>query len=399
VRNPTGPVLALNAGSSSVKFAAFAPGANGLDTIVRGQVDGIGGHPRLVVRNASGEKTESALDGGAALDHAAVTGLVLSLLLERLGGRAPWAAGHRVVHGGPDLTAPVSVTPDVLDQLTRLIPLAPLHQPHSLTAIRAVSERLPGLAQVACFDTSFHRGHPLVSDVFALPRALWDEGIRRYGFHGVSYEYIARTLRVAAPEVSNGRVVVAHLGNGASLCALQAGKSVDSTMSYTALDGLAMGTRPGALDPGVLLHLMKTKGWGAARIEQLLYHESGLLGLSGLSADMRELLASDTPGARLAVDVFVQRIVKETAALAAVLGGLDGLVFTAGIGENAPAIRERVCRGLSFLGIDLDPAANAGGGPRLTKPGSRVAAFALPTDEERMIALHTIETLERETPT
>jgi acetate kinase len=282
----------------------------------------------------------------------------------------------------------------VLRALERYVPLAPLHQPANLAGIRAAATFLPGVPQVACFDTAFHRQHPLVADQFALPIELYAAGVRRYGFHGLSYEYIARTLPEAAPEIAEGRVVVAHLGNGASMCALQAGRSIDATMSFTALDGLPMGTRCGNLDPGVLLYLLKEKGMDEPGLEDLLYKRSGLLGLSGVSSDMRELLASADPHAAQAVDYFVYRVGRELGSLAAALSGLDGLVFTAGIGEHAAEIRARVCRAAGWLGIDLDAAANARHGPRISVVGSRASAWVIPTDEERMIALHTIAALQ-----
>jgi acetate kinase len=281
----------------------------------------------------------------------------------------------------------------VLEQLQRLVPLAPLHQPNNLAPIRTILDRLPNLPQVACFDTAFHRGHREVADRFAIPGQLYSEGVRRYGFHGLSYEYIAGRLAEVAPEIARGRIVAAHLGNGASMCAIAAGRSVESTMGFTALDGLPMGTRPGQLDAGVVLYLMSEKGMNAQRIERFLYHECGLKGLSGISNDVRELLASSSPSAELALDYFVYRIVLFTGQLSAAMGGIDGFVFTAGIGENAPVIREKAIRRLSWLGIELDPAANGAGGPRISRRGSRVACYVVPTDEELMIARHTLAVL------
>jgi acetate kinase len=303
------------------------------------------------------------------------------------------AVGHRVVHGGADFAASVAIDDAVLERLEALVPLAPLHQPHNLAAIRAIQGQMPGLLQVACFDTAFHRNHPELADWFALPRRFYDEGIRRYGFHGLSYEYIAHALREVAPDVANGRVVVAHLGSGASMGALHNGRSMDSTMGFTALDGLPMGTRPGALDPGVVLHLMRAHAMDADALERLLYHECGLKGLSGISNDVRALLASDNPRAARAIDLFVYRICRELGALTAALGGLDGLVFTAGIGERSPEIRARVCDQSAWLGIQLDEPANRAGGPRISTAGSRVRVFAIPTDEELMIARHTLALL------
>jgi acetate kinase len=293
------------------------------------------------------------------------------------------------VHGGARYAAPTLVTPQVLEELRALVPLAPLHQPHNLAAIEAISELLPGVPQVACFDTSFHRGQPAVAELVPLPREIRRSGVQRYGFHGLSYEYIASVLPEVAPEIASGRVIVAHLGSGASLCAMRNRKSIDSTLGFTALDGLCMGTRPGALDPGVVLHLFQTLGLSAREVETLLYKKSGLLGISGISNDMRDLLDSREPDARLAVDYFVYRATKEIGALAAVLGGIEGLVFTAGIGENSAEIRRRICESSAWLGIELDRDANERNGPRISKPGAKVSAWAIPTNEELMIARHT----------
>jgi acetate kinase len=306
-----------------------------------------------------------------------------------LAGRRLAAIGHRVVHGGPKYAAPARVTPELLDELAAFIPLAPLHQPHNLSPIRAALERNPGLPQVACFDTAFHRTIPEVAQVFALPEEMAERGIRRYGFHGLSYEYIASVLPQAAPEIAAGRVVVAHLGNGASLCALDAGRSMATTMGFSALDGLPMGTRCGQLDPAVVLHLMTAEGMDAAAVEGLLYRKSGMLGLSGVSSDFRDLLASDHPRARFAIEVFVYQIARNLASLAGALGGLDGIVFTAGVGENAAPIRDAVCRACAWMGVDLDPAANAARRPRISTPGSRIGVHVIPTDENLMIARHT----------
>jgi acetate kinase len=314
-------------------------------------------------------------------------------LRDRVGGKLPRAVGHRVVHGGSTYSAPTVVTDAVLDQLERFVPLAPLHQPNNLAPIRAILDRLPDLPQVACFDTAFHRGHAEVADRFAIPEQLYSEGVRRYGFHGLSYEYVAGQLRDVAPEIADGRVVVAHLGNGASMCAIAAGRSVESTMGFTALDGLPMGTRPGQLDAGVVLYLMSEKRMSAKEIERFLYYDCGLKGLSGISNDVRELLASSSPRAKLALEYFVYRIVLFAGLLAAAMGGIDGFVFTAGIGENAPVIREAVVRRLSWLGLELDEAANTQGGPMIPCQGSRVACYVIPTDEELMIARHTLRAL------
>jgi len=305
--------------------------------------------------------------------------------------------GHRVVHGGPRLSAPTVLDEAVLAEIEALVPLDPSHQQASLSGIRQARTRWPSARQVACFDTGFHGGHPAVADAVALPRSLRDEGIRRYGFHGLSYEYVAGQLRARAPSVASGRVVVAHLGSGASLCAMKDGKSIDSTMSFTALDGLVMATRPGALDASVVLHLWRS-GRERERVERLLWSESGLLGLSGTSADMRTLLASDAPEARFAIDVFVYSVVKGVGSMAAALGGFDGLVFTGGIGENAARIRARVVTDLAWLGLTLDSAANERGDTRISSAGSPSSALVIPTDEERMIALHTTRLLGHTAP-
>lgn len=297
--------------------------------------------------------------------------------------------GHRVVHGGAKFTAPTVITPQVLEDLRTLVPLAPLHQPYNLAAIEAVAERLPAVPQVACFDTSFHRGQPAVAELVPLPQEVRDTGVQRYGFHGLSYEYIASVLPEVAPEIAPGRVIVAHLGSGASLCAMKDRSSVDSTFGFTAVDGLCMGTRPGAVDPGVILYLFQNLKLSAKDVETMLYKKSGLLAISGISNDMRDLLQGKEPAARLAVDYFVYRAAKEIGALAAVLGGLDGLVFTAGIGENSAEVRRRICEASDWLGIGLDAEANDEGRPRISRAGSRVSAWVIPTNEELMIARHT----------
>src|SRR5262245_33581066 len=388
-------ILVLNSGSSSIKFQLFEVSAgNRLERHMKGMIDGIGVHPRFRAVGIRGEgladKKWPATEVGtvpAALDK------LVAFLRERMGGALPKAVGHRVVHGGATYSAPTVVSDAVLDQLERFVPLAPLHQPNNLAPIQTILHRLPDLPQVACFDTAFHRGHAEVADRFAIPEQLYSEGVRRYGFHGLSYEYIAGRLTDVAPEIADGRVVVAHLGNGASMCAISAGRSVESTMGFTALDGLAMGTRPGQLDAGVVLYLMSEKGMSAKEIEHFLYHDCGLKGLSGISNDVRELLASTSPRAKLALDYFVYRIVLFTGLLAAAMCGIDALVFTAGIGENAPGIREAVVRRLTWLSLELDPAANAGGGPRISRQGARVASYVIPTDEELMIARHTLDVL------
>ena len=391
----SGTILVLNAGSSSIKFQLFATAAGeGVERRIKGEVEGIGSRPHLTAESKDGKSLVDRAWGPAELgDAAAALDQVLDWLTRELRGEMPAAVGHRVVHGGTRFTRPILVDDAVLAGIGALVSLAPLHQPNNLAPIQILRRRFPRLLQVACFDTAFHRGHPPVADHFAIPEALYEEGVRRYGFHGISYEYIAGALATVAPALAAGRVIVAHLGNGASMCALKAGRSIDSTMAFTALDGLPMGTRAGQLDPGVLLYLVAQKGWDAARLERFLYYECGLKGLSGLSNDMRDLLAADTPAARLAVDYFVYRIIREAGGLAAILGGLDGIVFTAGIGERSAEIRSRVCAGLAWLGLDLDELANSRHGPGITRPGSRVQAWAIPTDEERMIALHTCKVL------
>jgi acetate kinase len=301
------------------------------------------------------------------------------------------AVGHRVAHGGPRYAAPVIVDDTVLAVLERFIPLAPLHQPHHLRPMRTLAERYPGLVQVACFDTAFHRGHAEVADRYALDEDLYKEGVRRYGFHGLSYEYIARRLGTVAPEIAGGAVVVCHLGSGSSMCAIKHGRSIDSTMGFTALDGLPMGTRCGQLDPGVVLYLLTQKGYSAKDVEQLLYHRAGLRGLSGISNDVRDLLESDDPRARLALEYLVYRVAREIGSLAGAMNAIDGVVFTAGIGENSPDIRARICARASWLGLAVDDVANRAGGPRITVPGAAVSAWVIPTDEEGMIAEHTLE--------
>jgi acetate kinase len=385
-------LLVVNAGSSSIKFQLFhVRDGDGLELRAKGQLGGIGTHPRLAAKDAKGQALiDEAYEPAAVPDLHAAMGRLGDWLLERLGGAPPLAVGHRVVHGGPDFAAPVLVDDGILDRLERLVPLAPLHQPGNLAPIRAIRARNLAVPQVACFDTAFHRGHPELADRYAIPESWYREGVRRYGFHGLSYEYIAHRLAELDPELARGRVVACHLGSGASMCAIHAGKSVDSTMGFTAVDGLPMGTRTGQLDPGVILYLLQAKGFDAKRIERFLYHEGGLKGLSGVSNDVRDLLASEVRGARLALDYFVYRIAREAGALAAAMGGIDGLVFTAGIGEHSPAIRGAVLEGLAWLGFELDAAANAAHGPLITTLASRLKAWVIPTDEELMIARHTL---------
>ncbi len=339
----------------------------------------------------AGKAWKTAL--GEPQSHEDLLARLLGFVQRHLGQDRLVAVGHRVVHGGSRFHAPVRVTDDVLMALEALVPLAPLHQPHNIAPIRAVAARQPALAQVVCFDTAFHRTMPDVATRFALPRALEQEGLRRYGFHGLSYEFIAHRLREIAPAMAAGRAIVAHLGNGASLCAMRDGRSVDTTMSFTALDGLVMGTRCGSIDPGVLLYLQRQRGMSVREVEDLLYHRSGLLGVSGLSSDMRALLASDDPRAEEAIALFTYRIACEAGALASALGGLDGFVFTAGIGEHAPEVRQRVCEQLEWLGVRLDAEANALGRDRISGSGSQIEVRVIPTDEEAMLARHTLETI------
>jgi len=389
----SGAIAVLNAGSSSIKFSLFEQGEQGGDGLVlklRGQAEGLHTSPRFVAKDAAGDTIASRDWGeGAVLGHDGALQHIVGFVRDHLQGRALLGVGHRVVHGGMAYAQPVRIDGTVLDDLAQFVPLAPLHQPHNLTPIRLLLERQPDLPQVACFDTAFHRAQPELAQRFALPRDLHDAGVRRYGFHGLSYEYIASVLPRLDPRAAQGRTVVCHLGNGASMCALSGGRSVASTMGFTAVDGLPMGTRCGALDPGVILYLMDQHGMDARAIETLIYSQSGLLGVSGVSSDMRTLLASSEPGARIAVDLYVYRIGRELGSLAAALGGLDAIVFTGGIGENSAEIRERVCRDAAWLGVALDEEANRSGGPRIGSPSGATAAWAVPTDEELMIARHT----------
>ena len=387
-------ILIANAGSSSVKFQVFAvEGEGGLTRQLKGQVDGIGTRPRL---RATGPDRAILVDrtyeSDAIRDVPAALATAGAWLREEL-RIEPVAVGHRVVHGGPDYSRPILIDADVISHLEKYVSLAPLHQPNNLAPIRSLLALRPELPQVACFDTAFHRGHSAVADHFAIPQQLYDEGVRRYGFHGLSYEYIAERLRQVAPDSANRRVIVAHLGSGASMCALLEGRSIESTMGFTALDGLPMGTRPGQLDPGVVLYLIAEKGMSAAAVQDLLYRECGLKGLSGLSNDMRKLETSDDPRAVFAIDYFVYRVGLQAGMLAAALGGLDAFVFTAGIGENSTTIRARISEKLAWLGAILDPDANAASAQLISQPQSRVAVYVIPTDEELMIAGHTLALL------
>ncbi len=383
-------LLVLNAGSSSLKFCVFRRfEAAHWRQEAKGQIEGIGTSPHLKVKDLDGKiLADEAVADDVADGRKALVPLANWLRVHH-GGSRVLAVGHRVVHGGPHFPGPVIVNPETIEKLRGLIPLAPLHQPHNLAAIEAVAEWLPGVPQVACFDTSFHRGHSAVADIVPLSAEIRNRGVQRYGFHGLSYEFIASVLPVAAPSIARKRVVVAHLGSGASLCALEDGKSIDSTLGFTALDGLCMGTRPGTIDPGVILYLFQTLGLGANEVESLLYKQAGLKGISGVSNDMRDLLENDSTDAKLAVDYFVYQATKQIAAMASVLGGLDALVFTAGIGENSAEIRRRMCLSSAWLGIELDDIANAQGSPRISRPESKVSAWVIPTNEELMIARHT----------
>ncbi len=384
-------ILVLNAGSSSIKFSVFVAEGQ-LQVAFRGQVESLFTSPRFIAKNPEGEVvSQKSWGDGVKLGHDGAIEHLRVFLREQRGDLKLAGVGHRVGHGGVKFSRPVSVDEQVLAELERLVPLAPLHQPHNLAPIRLVLTRMPDVPQVACFDTAFHRTNPPLAQMFALPKALTDAGLRRYGFHGLSYEYIASILPTRAPQAGLGKTIVLHLGNGSSMCALAGGRSIATTMGFSALDGLPMGTRCGALDPGVILFLMQHRKMDAAAIEKLLYSQSGLLGVSGISSDVRALLASKEPGAQLALDLYVYRIGRELGSLAAALGGLDALVFTAGIGENAAGLRERICREAAWLGVDLDSAANAepGSSGCITSARSRVAAWVLPTDEETMIARHT----------
>ena len=385
-------LLVLNAGSSSLKFSVWLVGSNTSRTLSlthRGAVTEIGGHAGFQVVDHAG--VQLAANGGSfAGTHALALQHILSWLDVNYPGIEFQAVGHRIVHGGDGYAHPVRVDAAVLADLRTLISLAPLHQPHSLAAIELLAEQRPHLIQVACFDTSFHQTQPPVTRRFAIPRALYEEGIKRYGFHGLSYEYLAQVLPSYLGKVADGRVIVAHLGNGASLCALHQRHSVATTMGFTPLDGLMMGTRCGTLDPGVVLYLQREHNMSPAHVEHLLYHESGLLGVSGISADMSVLLKSHDPSAQEAVDLYVYRLVREIGSLAAALGGLDALVFTGGIGENATVIRARVCDALEWLGLHLDGTRNAAGGPCISRADSTVSAWVIATHEDEMIAQHVL---------
>jgi acetate kinase len=387
-------LLVLNAGSSSLKFSVFL-NDHPPRVLLHGQLEGLLTQPRFIARNDTAVVGQKEWPSGTQLGHHGAIEFLLTWGREgAVGEHRIVAVGHRVVHGGVKFTAPVLVDASILAELETLVPLAPLHQPHNVAAIKAMAEMAPTLPQVACFDTAFHRTQSKVAEAFALPRRFIEEGVRRYGFHGLSYEYIASVLPALDRRAAEGRAVLAHLGNGASMCAMSNGRSIATTMSFTALDGLMMGTRCGAIDPGVLLYLIEHHGMTGDTLQRLLYEQSGLLGFSGISSDMRELLSSSDSRAAEALDLFVYRINRELGSLAAALGGLDALLFTGGIGENAASIRARICRDASWLGLELDEGANASGGPCISRAGSRVSAWVIPTNEELMIALHTRRLLE-----
>ncbi len=386
-------LLVINAGSSSIKFTVYQKDVSTgqLVTDAAGQIDGIGSQPGFMVRSAEGVSLmERMLSDDETHNHTEAINIILSWLWEYFGNGTLLAVGHRVVHGGQTYSAPVLIDATVLAKLETLIPLAPLHQPHNLATIRALLESMPSLPQVACFDTAFHCTQPDVAQRFAIPRRFTHEGIRHYGFHGLSYEYIASILPTLEPTLADARIIIAHLGSGASLCALHKGRSIATTMGFSPLDGLVMGTRCGNIDPGVLIYLMDCHNMDARALEQLLYYESGLLGVSGISNDMRTLLASDDPRAQEAIELFVYRAGREIGSLASALGGLDAVIFTGGIGEHSAAIRAKVCRQAAWLGLELDDSANAATATRISKPDSRLSAWIVPTDENLMIAHHTL---------
>jgi len=384
-------IIVVNAGSSSLKFSVYAVGDPELNLVARGQIEGLGTSPRFRAKDSKGEAlAETSLGSGAErFGHTEGFAHLAQWLHSRYGEQmTPVAVGHRVVHGGLDFIKPILITPDVMAALANLIPLVPLHQPHNLAGVKAVTQLLPDVPQVACFDTAFHRGRPSVTERFGLPDELFQRGLRRWGFHGLSYEFISSQFKRLAPEVAARRVIVAHLGSGVSMCAMKDGRSFDTTMGFSALDGLPMGTRCGSLDPGVVLFLLRQIG--RDEVENLLYTKSGLLGISGISNDVRELLSSDNPLASEAIEFFTYRAIREIGALTAALGGLDALIFTAGIGENSPLIRGRICDGLGWLGIKIDSGANERGRGCISAADNSPSVWVIPTDEERVIAQHTL---------
>jgi acetate kinase len=382
-------IAVVNAGSSSIKFSLFAETEGELSLKARGQIEGIYTVPHFVAKNSAGALLAEKSWDAAKLGHDGALAQLMRFVRREFAQLRLAGVGHRVVHGGTEYAQPVRVDAKILSALEKYVPLAPLHQPHNLSAIRLLLERLPDLVQVACFDTAFHRAQPPVAQLFALPKWLTDRGVRRYGFHGLSYEYIAQALPKYDAKAAGGKAIVLHLGNGASMCAIAGGRSVASTMGFTAVDGLPMGTRCGNLDPGVMLYLTDELKMGTRTIEKLIYQQSGLLGVSGVSSDMRTLEASSEADAKLAIDLFIYRIGREMGSLASALGGLEAIVFTGGIGENSRSLRERVCKDAAWLGVDLDAAANQENGPKISTSGSRVAAWVIPTNEELMIARHT----------
>ena len=387
-------ILTLNAGSSSLKFAAFRLANGGEPSLLAsGQIEGIGATAKGSVKSASGETAELSFDQShARVDHAAAMGAILDWLKKAGYDSSIAAVGHRIVHGGPDFAEPVLIDDATLAKLKALIPLAPLHQPHNVAGVEAAMKAFPSTPQVACFDTAFHRSHPFINDTYALPRSYYDEGVRRYGFHGLSYEFITRKLRTIAPQIAREDVIIAHLGNGASMCAVHDGRAVATTMGFTALDGLSMGTRCGQIDPGVVLYLMAEKKMSADAISDLLWKNSGLKGMSGLSQDMRELEASDSPAAREAIAYFVARIRRELAGLAATVNGAEAIVFTAGIGEHSWKVREAALKDMEWMGVRLDTQANRANAQIISAKNSPTIVFVIPTNEELMIAEHTVTT-------
>jgi acetate kinase len=387
-------IVVLNAGSSSLKFSALAVDGEKLNLLVRGQVEGLGTHPRFKAKRSDGQEFAEALTAGRVDQHEAFTFLLQWLRQQFPSGTTLVGVGHRVVHGGADFAEPTRLNPEVVERLDAYVPLAPLHQPHNLSAIKSLMQLRPDVPQVACFDTAFHHGRARVTQRFGLPDELFHRGVRRWGFHGLSYESIAKTFRRLAPDLAGGRIIAAHLGSGASLCAMTDGRSIDTTMSFSVLDGLPMGTRCGGLDPGVILFLLR-EGWTLDRIEDLLYKKSGLLGISGVSNDVRDLLASQDPRAAEAIEYFVYRIVREIGSLTAALGGLDALIFTAGVGENSPDIRQRVCAGLEWLNVRIEADANRQNARCISAAGQKPSVWVIPTDEEGVIASHTLAVVQR----
>jgi len=385
-------IAVINAGSSSIKFALYASGAHQPATF-RGQVERIGSAPHLTISDVAGQQVQDRQWPVDGFDHRKATSVIVEQAIELLGGARVAAVGHRVVHGGTDFAAPIRVDDEVIDKLRALCPLAPLHQPHNLAAIEAIAEGAPGIPQVACFDTAFHRNQPELAQIFALPREITQAGVRRYGFHGLSYEFVSKRLGELAPELTDGRVLIAHLGNGASMCAVRAGRSMATTMGFTAVDGLMMGTRCGSIDPGVLLYLMDERGMGPRVIEDLIYRRSGLLGVSGISSDMRTLRASRDSSAAQAIDLFVYRIVRDIGSLVAAMSGIDALVFTGGIGERDAATRLAVAKGCSWLGVELDGLRNQMGDGLISVDDGSLPVWVIPTDEESMVARHTADVL------